>query len=34
MKRFFLEFDFEKVTELPENEERLFGGCYDYTKKT
>lgn len=33
MKRFFLEFDFEKVKELPEGEDRLFGGCYDYTKK-
>ncbi len=32
MKRFFLEFDFEPAEELKEDEPRLYGGCYDFTK--
>lgn len=33
MKRFFLEFDFAPAPNLPETEERLYGGTFDYSKQ-
>ena len=33
MKRFFVEFDFVPTRALGENEHRLYGGCWDYTKQ-
>ena len=32
MKRFTLEFDFNVVDDLPEDEPRLYGGCWDFTR--
>ena len=33
MKRFFVEFDFTPCDNLSEDESRLYGGYYDYTKQ-